>query len=160
MDKVGDSEYLPPKELEAPKCPLCGGRVHNKDLIYQNKEIAKAVIQKGASRLIGVRTALCCGCYSKFRLDRSRREAILNMKVGDSFKAEIRGEAREDGSLYGMRRRRVKEVWEKEIEKEDREPGTGALMIGDYLISDFVSLNNITLKLPQEIEKAFTQRRE
>ncbi|HEC36653.1 MAG TPA: hypothetical protein ENI29_00365 [bacterium] len=31
------------------KCPLCGGRVHNKDLIYQNKEIAKAVIQKGVA---------------------------------------------------------------------------------------------------------------
>ena len=27
---------------------MCGGRVHNKDLIYQNKEIAKAVVQKGA----------------------------------------------------------------------------------------------------------------
>lgn len=158
MDKVGDSEYLPPKELQAPKCPLCGGRVHNKDLIYQNKEIAKAVIQKGASRLIGVRTALCCGCYGKFRLDRSRREAILDMKVGDSFQAEIRGEAREDGTLYGMRRRRVKEVWDEEIEKEDREPGTGELMIGDYLISEFVSLNNITLKLPQEIEKKFKTR--
>jgi hypothetical protein len=158
MSKIGDSEYLPPEELAAPKCPLCGGRVHNKDLIYQNKEIAKAVIQKGASRLIGVRTALCCGCYNKFRVDRARRQAILDMKVGASFQAEIRGEAREDGSLFGMRRRRIREVWDEEIEKEDREPGTGTLMIGEYLVPDFVSLNNITLKLPQAVEDAFAIR--
>ena len=159
MDKVGDSEYLPPEELQAPKCPLCGGRVHNKDLIYQNKEIAKAVIQKGAARLIGVRTALCCGCYNNFRLDRSRRQAILQMNVGDTFQAEIRGEAREDGTLWGMRRRRVKEVWEEETPKEEKVPGTGTLMIGDYLVSEFVSLNNITLKLSQQTEDDISTRR-
>lgn len=158
MDKVGDSEYLPPDELVAPKCPLCGGSVHNKDLIYQNKEIAKAVIEKGASNLIGVKTALCCSCYNKFRMDRARRARILEMNPGEYFYAEIRGERNKEGELAGMKRRTIKEVWPEDTPKEEKEPGTGTLFVKDTPLSEFVSLNNVTFKLPEAVENALEVR--
>lgn len=159
MKKLEDSDYLPPAELEAPTCPLCGGRVHNKDLIYQNKAIAKAVVEKGASNLIGIKTALCCGCYNKFRADRERRQKILEMVRGDTFYAEIRGETdAETGELLGMRRRRVKEVWPEDTPKEEKEPGTGELYVKDIPLCEFVSLNNVTFKLSEGLETEIRAR--
>ena len=159
MEKLEDSEYLPPEELAAPKCPLCNGRVHNKDLIYQNKEIARTVIEKGASNLIGVKTALCCGCYSSFRSDRARRQRILEMERGDSFYAEIRGERHEETrELLGMKRRTVKEVWPEDTPKEEKEPGTGEYFIKDVPLAEFVSLNNVTFKLSEQMESELKAR--
>lgn len=158
MDKIGDEEYLPPEELVAPKCPLCGGSVHNKDLIYQNKEIAKAVIDKGASNLIGVKTALCCSCYNRFRMDRARRGRILEMNPGEYFYAEIRGETNDEGEVVGMKRRTIKEVWPEDTPKEEKKPGTGTLYVKDIPLSEFVSLNNVTFKLPEAVENALNVR--
>ena len=129
--------------------------MHNKDLIYQNKAIAKAVVEKGASNLIGIKTALCCGCYNKFRADRGRRQKILEMERGGTFYAEIRGEYNDEtGELVGMKRRYIKEIWPEDTPAEEKEPGTGELFVKDIPVSEFVSLNNVTFKLSEQQELA------
>lgn len=157
QEKVKNAEYLPQQELAAPKCPLCGNDVHQKDLIYENAEIAKAVIEKGAGRLIGIKTALCCSCYNRFRMDRARREKVLEMEVGETFRAEVRNERGRDGELRGIQPRRIKEIWPEDTPKEEKIAGTGTKAIHidgeDIELSDFISWNNITaLRLPEHIE--------
>jgi len=138
-EKMKDSQFLPPAELSAPTCPICGGRVHNADLIYQNKEIAKAILEQGMDKLIGVKTALCCGCYGKFINDKVRRNMIINMKKGDYL-------------YFNEDKKTVKEIFAEDIPKEEREEGTGTLMIDEYTLPEFSSMHGV-IKLPHSLEQ-------
>lgn len=139
LERMKKSRYLPPAELEAPLCPICNKAVHNKDLIFQNSEIAKAIIKQGKDGLIGVRTALCCGCHAKFMADRMRRGLIPRLKKGDYL-------------YYDSKRITVKEVFPEDIPKEDRVEGEGTLMLGEYTLPEFASLHG-KIKLPQTLEE-------
>ena len=139
LERMKQSRYLPPAELETPLCPICQGKVHNKDLIYQNSEIAKAIIEQGKDIMIGVRTALCCGCYGKFMQDRTRRQLITHLVKGDYV-------------YWNDVKKTVKEVFSVDIPKEERVEGEGTLMIDDYPLAEFASLHG-ELKLPSNLEE-------
>jgi len=139
IERMKKSRYLPPAELETPLCPLCGSKVHNKDLIYQNAEIAKAIVEQGKDNMIGVRTALCCACYASFMSDRTRRGLIPRLTKGDYL-------------YFNDKRMTVKEVFPEEVLKENRVEGEGTLMLGEYTLPEFASLHG-KIKLPSALEE-------
>ena len=108
-------------------------------MIFQNAEIAKAIIEQGKDNMIGVRTALCCGCHAKFMSDRMRRGLIPRLKKGDYL-------------YFNEKRMAVKEIFPTDVEKEDRVEGEGTLMLGDYTLSEFASLHG-KIKLPSSLEE-------
>jgi len=169
QERIASAEFLPPEELEAPKCPICGGRVHNKDLIYNNKEIAKAIIKQGFDRLIKVKTALCCGCYGKFAAQGRRRELLFELKKGENVKIGGKN-ARVRAKLY----LKVGDNWVEWNEKEDGKleeddpfkedlyivikHGEGELQTEEWItMSEFAGMQ-YDFKLPGRLEKTIHAR--
>lgn len=81
-NKIVNSKYLPPEELQRPTCPKCGNAVHNKDLIFDSAEISKKVIEQGFERFVGVKAALCCSCYGREKNKIKRLEKLSKAEKG------------------------------------------------------------------------------
>lgn len=83
-EMVENSKYIPNMEKINPKCPACGGSVHNKRLVFDNALVAKKIAEMQMKDMLEVKSAFCCSCYWKQMLEEKRKRYLVDKaKAGD-----------------------------------------------------------------------------